>query len=246
MKTSDIDRTICLLHESRYKNKKYISNLGKRVGLHIEFFLVGNKDSKLALDRIDSHSSKHANINLSHQAIVCQAKNDGCKNLLMLEDDVTFTKDFVEVLDKINLEENCAGINLGGYSEYPHIQNKHYHMEELLITPYRMWGLFGTLINRFAFDWYIMYNPETRSSHLDNILSDYSNDRELILTKPIIVERPMFSLAINEYKPSPLYDQAMKEGRLWKDEEILSDMFDKTVYSKYKRKYPKFLWNKRW
>ena len=244
MKPSDIVRTVCLLHESRYENKQYISNLGNRVGLHIEFFLVGSKDSKLALNRIDSHSSKHANINLSHQAIVCKAKDDGCKNLLVLEDDITFTKDFVKVLNKIEFPENCAGINLGGYADYPRIQDKYYNMDQLLITPHRMWGLFGTLINRFAFDWYTVYNPDNRSSPLDNVLSDYSNDRELILTKPIIIERPMFGLTINAHKPSPLYDQAMREGRLWKDEEILSDLFNKTKYISYTRAYPKFLWSK--
>lgn len=244
MKISDIDRTVCLLHESRYDNKKYISNLAERIGIDIQFFIVGSKDSKLPLDRIDSHSSKHANINLSHQAIICRAKDDGCKNLLVLEDDITLTKDFAEILDKIPLNEHCAGINLGGYADYPKIQDRYYNMDELLITPHRMWGLFGTLINRFAFDWYAMYNPENRSSPLDNILSDYSSDRELILTKPIVIERPVFGLTINAYKPSPLYDQAMKEGRLWKDEEVLSDWFPKIKVSNYSKKPPKFLWNK--
>lgn len=244
MKISDIDRTVCLLHEDRYENKKYISNLAGKIGINVEFFVVGRKDSKYNLDRVDTHSCKHTNINLSHQAIICMAKDDGCKNLLLLEDDITLTKDFVEVLDKIPLNEHCAGINLGGYADYPKIQDRYYNMDELLITPHRMWGLFGTLINRFAFDWYAVYNPDNRSSPLDNILSDYSQDRELILTKPIIIERPAFGLTIGQYKPSPLYEQAMREGRLWKDEEILSDLFGKTRVSNYRKQYPKFLWNK--
>ena len=243
MKIKDIDRTVCLSHESRRENRKYISNLSKRVGLDIKFFIVGSRDSVEKLDRTDHTGySKLDNINLSHQHIIMQAKEDGCKNILMLEDDITLTKDFAEILDKITLDENCAGINLGGYADYPKIQDRYYNMDELLITPHRMWGLFGTLINRFSFDWFGRYNPENRTSPLDNMLSDYSNDRELILTKPIIIERSTKSAYSGEYRESGIYNQAMREGRLWTDKEILSDLFPKTKIRQYNWTYPKFLW----
>lgn len=237
---------MCLLHDSRKANRQYLSNLGKRVGLDIEFFVAGNgKDPELTYDRVDTNEFKNKTIFICQREMVWRAFDQKCNNILMLEDDVTFTKDFIQILEQVELPDEWHGINLGGYCQHPNMIDRYYHMDVLLINPGRMWGFFGTLLNKNVYEWYLNHNYDYHNSPADNILSNKSDDHEYILTKPIILERPGISANQGITREAPIYEQAKREGRVWEDRFIYSDIFGKMKSSSYNRKPPKFLWNKK-
>ncbi len=222
MKVENIDRITCLCCDKRKENIKYIKLLAKYFKLNINLFIAGNgEDPELKYDYVDKMDSKHNCINDAHKCIIRQAKEAGCKNLLVLEDDITFTRDFLEILNMINLPAQWASLVLGGrctdHYLYPVYDNRIICLENVE----RVWGFYGILLNSNVFD---MIEGMSLQILIDNFLSN-RGCIQYFLNRPVIVERPLRSNVTGGQNNDPFYDQALAEGRILRDNELIYQSF---------------------
>lgn len=228
MKIQDIQRVVCLCCDQRKDNIEYIKSISKIFNINIELFIAGNgKDTTIKYDYID-RMSKYESINDCQKIILRQAMIDGLDNILILEDDITFTKDFIETLSLIEIPENWDSIALGAYSNfdeygiYPEYDDRIVY----LLKPERIWGFFGIIIHKNVFR---LLTESHISIMMDNILSN-NHCNQYVLSRPIIIERPLISAANGIKSNKPIYNQAKEDGRIFTDKEIKFHRFPRIKF----------------
>ena len=113
---NSINRAVCLTLDKRINLYDSIKDQASKYNIKTEIFLCGDGSLDLKYDHIDIkelppvydksirydhwYTINAYNAWLCHRKIMQKAYEDGCENLLMLEDDIEFEEDFDEVLSK--------------------------------------------------------------------------------------------------------------------------------------------------
>ncbi len=211
MKLSKIDLVICSCVDRREKEIEFVKEVANRISLNITYLISGNgKNTNLKYDYIDNPNiSKIANVTLFLKFSKEYARKLQPETVLFLEDDVTFTKDFWEILNKVEYPERWHQINIGGHCNQRGIEN-HYDSESIyspyLLRSWKLGGFYGALVNGKFLE---SAGELEMGQKQDKFLFKY------ILQPPVVIERNISSSIHNRYFPRGIYKQALCENRLF-------------------------------
>lgn len=232
MKLSDIVKiAVCTCCDRRYKEINYIKNICKITGLEVKILVGGNGENKdLCYDFIDD---KHANtFNIGpmtvhtnqynfHKIAIKWAYENELDNVLFLEDDITLTKDFWDVLSRVEVPEDYDQINIGGFDDGLGILNSYdtnSTKSPYLLKSNHPGGFFGSIIRGRNLKY--LYEE----THYDGLPGkQYIHDTKFIhyiLQPPVVIERDMVSIIHNIQFERGIYKQALRENRLFLENEI--------------------------
>jgi len=216
-----IDKAYCLHHPIKRPNIKEgmvndaITNVGKNAV--IDFFEVGIH----YIDDIRKDATKNAI--QCHRKMIQNCIDAGHENVLFLEDDIAFTKDFIQILDSVKIPKDYDALYLGGYSRgecntccTDMEQTQYYDPENVknprFIYSTRLWGLYGVIINKKS-----LIDMLSAPKHIvmdTSLISTNPNARVYILNAPIILEKDVRTAIGDDIQPREMYSQAIREGRI--------------------------------
>lgn len=139
---NQIERAVCLTLDKRIALGRDVVIQAANYGLDVKLFMAGDGTLPITYDHIDinelpprypesltypSWTTKPNAYNAwqCHQKIIREAYDDGLNNLLMLEDDVFFEKDFIEILEKTTafFNSNTWDMIYFGWYSNDHLQD---------------------------------------------------------------------------------------------------------------------------
>lgn len=170
MNINDIEKAVCLCLDKRKESWIELEADLHKVGIKMDRFIVGDgKTLDCEYDLIDTNDTpdfiKESDLGSSttygtwynrpnaynafksHIKIIKQAREEGCKNILMLEDDSILTNDFVEIFEELP-STGWDALYLGWFGSdntelYKHGQNT---------AAKRIGGFHGVIVNHTMFD----------------------------------------------------------------------------------------------
>jgi len=170
MNINDIEKSVCLCLDKREESWLELEADLDKVGIKMDRFIVGDgKTLDCEYNLIDTNeipafmdksylgaSTNYAtwyerpnayNAFKSHIKIIEQAREEGCKNILMLEDDSILTNDFAEIFEELP-SKGWDALYLGWFGSnntelYKHGENT---------AARRVGGFHGVIVNHTMFD----------------------------------------------------------------------------------------------
>lgn len=179
------------------------------------------------------------NVAIHHKRILQRCLDEGLENVLLLEDDVVFTKDARDILEKVQRPDDWNVLMLGGFIKSPFkvfqsYPNRYFDNDSPEFIPVKQTaGFYGIVLNRRSIEWILDFakseeqikvkNPNISRYKIKHGPVDWSLtyiDKQYALMPPTIIERPNLSI-INDWKKiRNLYVQADLTERIFhKDRE---------------------------
>jgi hypothetical protein len=112
MNLNEMERIVCIVLDDRKWTIPYFDKISKYFNIKIEYFIVGKGlHNELKYSYIDQ-SFLFLDKMLSYKTLAKKMQMDKCDHFLIMEDDVTFTKDINDVLSEIKWPDKWHNINL--------------------------------------------------------------------------------------------------------------------------------------
>jgi len=187
MNINEIEKSVCLCLDKRKESWLELEDDLDKVGIKMNRFIVGDgKILDCEYDLIDTNeipsfitsselgdSTDYTtwynrpnayNAFKSHIKIMKQAREEGCKNILMLEDDSILTNDFAEMLEELP-STGWDALYLGWFASEK--TELYHHGENDDIAARKIGGFHGVIVNHTMFDCICAAPPV---APLDNIV----------------------------------------------------------------------------